>query len=64
YHGITEIDSEGGSYGILCIHDDEDERGFDNDFRVHVLSRGIIVEKADPFLSPFILTVEDVFSTD
>ncbi|WP_414705230.1 hypothetical protein, partial [Pseudobacteroides sp.] len=28
------------------MHDDEDERGFDNDFRVHVLSRGIIVEKA------------------
>jgi hypothetical protein len=49
------------SYGMLYIHDDEDKRGFENDFRVHVLSKGIIVEKADPFLSPFIPTVEDVY---
>lgn len=53
-----------GSYGMIYIHDDEDKRGFDNDFRVHVLAKGIIEEKADPFLSPFVPTIEDAYISD
>jgi hypothetical protein len=48
-----------GSYGLLYVHDAEDARGFDNDFRVWRLARGRITELADPFLSPLIATIED-----
>lgn len=53
-----------GSYGILYVHNEEDNKGFDNKFRVYVLSRGNIVEKVDPFFSPFIPTVEDAYLSD
>jgi len=49
------------SYGLLYVHDDEDHsRGADheNDFRVWRLARGGFGELADPFLSPYIPTVE------
>ncbi len=49
------------SYGLLYVHDDEDHsRGVDyeNEFRVWRLARGEFEEMADPFLSPYIPTVE------
>jgi hypothetical protein len=47
-----------GSYGLLYTYDDED---FDHEnvFRVYVLARGSLTERTDPFLSPFVPTVED-----
>lgn len=45
------------SYGLLYIHDDEDFN-FSNDFRVWRLARGNCDELADPFLSPYLPTVE------
>lgn len=48
------------SYGLLYIHDDEDHRGVDysNHFRVWKLVLGQLEELDDPFLSPYIPTVE------
>lgn len=46
-----------GSYGLLYIMDDESKHY--NAFRVHRLARGKLEELEDPFLSPFIPTVED-----
>ncbi|MCL2080003.1 MAG: immunity 7 family protein [Oscillospiraceae bacterium] len=48
-----------GSYGLLYLHDDEDANGFSNAFQVFVLARGTFQSKEDPFLSPYIPTVED-----
>jgi hypothetical protein len=45
------------SYGLLYVHDDE-AAGQDNEFRVWRLARGRFEELADPFLSPYIPTVE------
>lgn len=45
------------SYGILYIHDDE-HPVHDNEFRVFKLAQGSLSEHADPFLSPYFLTVE------
>jgi hypothetical protein len=45
------------SYGLLYVHDDEVE-GQANEFRVWRLARGRFEELADPFLSPYIPTVE------
>ena len=52
-----------GSYGLLYLLDDEDfQRGdHTNEFRVWRLARGVLEEQSDPFLSPFIPTVEDSF---
>jgi hypothetical protein len=50
-----------GSYGLLYEHDDEAEDGSDNEFVVHVLARGKVKKKSDPFLSPFIGVVEDEY---
>jgi hypothetical protein len=49
------------SYGLLYVHGDEDMRGGSepgNAFRVWRLARGRFDELADPFLSPYIPTVE------
>ncbi len=59
------------SYGLLYVHDDEDGlweitdeqiarhgNNYDNEFRVWRLARGEFEELADPFLSPYIPTVE------
>lgn len=48
-----------GSYGLLYTRDDEDQSGNDNRFQVLVLVRGSLVEREDPFLSPFVTVVED-----
>jgi hypothetical protein len=53
------------SYGLLYVHDDEDMRGGPepgNVFRVWRLARGRFDERADPFLSPYIPTVEPPWS--
>ncbi|WP_338019664.1 Imm7 family immunity protein [Paenibacillus piscarius] len=49
-----------GSYGLLYARDDEDNEGFDNEFKVFVLKQGGIQQKEDYFLSPFNLKVEDI----
>ena len=48
-----------GSYGLVYLYDDENKTGFNNDFQVFVLSRGTLRLQKDPFLSPYIPTVED-----
>jgi hypothetical protein len=45
------------SYGLLYIHNDESE-AHGNEFRVWRLARGRFEELDDPFLSPYIPTVE------
>ena len=45
------------SYGLLYIRDDEAPEQ-DNEFRAWRLARGLFEELSDPFLSPFIPTVE------
>lgn len=52
-------DQAPGSYGLLYTRDDEDIEGYDNEFRVFVLARGIIQQKEDVLLSPFVPIVED-----
>jgi len=48
-----------GSYGLLYVHDDEDENGEDNEFQVFVLAKGKLEKKKDAYLSPFIPVVEE-----
>ena len=52
-----------GSYGLLYVLDDEDyqDGDYQNEFRVWRLVRGALEERSDPFLSPFIPTVEDPY---
>lgn len=53
-----------GSYGLLYVRDDEDTYrigNHSNEFRVWKLCRGTLSELADPFLSPCIPTIEDVY---
>lgn len=45
------------SYGLLYAHDDEAEVQ-ENEFRVWRMARGEFEERADPFLSPYMPTVE------
>ncbi len=52
-----------GSYGLLYTLDDEDPIHY-NAFRVYVLARGTVTERADPFLSPFVPRVEDEYRND
>ncbi|GGM81777.1 hypothetical protein GCM10012275_60490 [Longimycelium tulufanense] len=49
-----------GSYGLIYVWDDEaqDWPGH-NAFKVLVLARGKVTERADPFLSPIVPTVYD-----
>ncbi len=48
-----------GSYGVLYARDNEDliDDNY-NKFKVYVLAHGQLTEKEDPFLSPFVPTVE------
>ena len=48
-----------GSYGMLYLRDDEDTNGFHNAFQVFVLLKGRFELHRDPFLSPYIPTVEE-----
>ncbi len=57
YRYIANIAS--GSYGIIYIRDDEDMKGYENQFQVFVLVRGKLCKQEDPFLSPVIPVVED-----
>jgi hypothetical protein len=50
-----------GSYGIIYTWDDEDESGYNNSFRVHVLARGNVSTKEDPYLSPCVPVIEDSY---
>jgi hypothetical protein len=48
-----------GSYGILYIRDSDNIiNECSNMFKVYVLAKGTVSEHTDPFLSPFIPTVE------
>ena len=61
-----------GSYGLVYVHDDEDNAGntdygrglmdFTNVFRVWRICNGELTELADPFLSPIVPTVTPSFS--
>ncbi|MBO9702713.1 MAG: hypothetical protein J7604_21050 [Sporocytophaga sp.] len=48
-----------GSYGLLYVHDDEDDRGNHNKFMVFRMAKGKVNELEDIFLSPYYPTVED-----
>ncbi len=48
-----------GSYGLIYLHNDEDDNGKDGVFQVFVLARGILSKAEDKFLSPLIPVVED-----
>lgn len=53
-----------GSYGLLYIQDDEDSGeswDHENEFIVWKLARGAVTREKDPFLSPYIPTVEDPY---
>lgn len=47
-----------GSYGLIYLYDDEDE-GKENEFQVFSLSKGIVKEFRDSYLSPIIPIIED-----
>ena len=57
FHFVAKIAC--GSYGMIYILDDEDKYGKNNEFQVYSISRGILHEQKDLFLSPFIPVVED-----
>ncbi|HET9109261.1 MAG TPA: Imm7 family immunity protein [Ktedonobacterales bacterium] len=61
FHTIAEVAP--GSYGLIYTMNDE-EPAYDNEFRVYVLARGTLVERNDPFLSPFVPVVEDPYHDD
>ena len=62
FHGWATVRvDDRDSYGLLYVHDDEDgAHGLDhsNEFRVWRLAGGRLEEVADPFLSPYLPTVE------
>ena len=59
-----------GSYGLIYVHDDEDQIGnrrygrgtedFSNAFRVHRIANGCVTEMSDPFLSPIVPTINPI----
>ena len=49
-----------GSYGLLHIHDFEDDDGWDNHFQVWVLKKGSLERCRDTMLSPYFPEVEEV----
>jgi hypothetical protein len=51
-----------GAYGLLYTLSDQDA-ACPNHFRVWVLARGTLVERGDPFLSPYVLSVDDVLAS-
>jgi len=59
FHYIAEVAP--GAYGLLYTRNDEDAT-HPNHFRVWVLARGTLVERGDPFLSPYFPDVEDLAS--
>ena len=59
YRRIAEIAS--GSYGMLCIRDDEDNT-FSNAFQVMIFKRGHMQQRTDTDFSPCIPVIEDDLS--
>jgi hypothetical protein len=57
---IAGLSSE--SYGLLYVHDDENSN-YDNEFRVWRLARGRLEERSDPFLSPYVPTIEEPYGS-
>lgn len=57
YQNIGKIAE--GSYGLIYLYNDEDINGKENQFQVFSLSKGLVKENIDPFLSPIIPTIED-----
>ncbi len=47
-----------GSYGLIYLYDDEEEEK-ENQFQVFSLSRGIVQELKDVYLSPIVPIIED-----
>ena len=47
-----------GTYGVMWEHDDSADET-ENSFRVRVMIRGALSERADPFFSPIVPTIED-----
>ena len=48
-----------GSYGILYARNDEDMKGFENEFQVWRLVRGEFEKMKDHYLSPCVPVIED-----
>lgn len=48
-----------GSFGLIYLYDDENSQGKENQFQVFILSKGVVREAEDSFLSPVVPTVED-----
>lgn len=48
-----------GSYGLLYVHDDEDQDGWNNEHQVFRMVRGQVTRHKDPFLSPVVGLLED-----
>ena len=53
-----------GSYGMIYLHDDENNDGKRNLFQVYTLAKGKIAEYIDEFLSPLTPKVEDAYEID
>jgi hypothetical protein len=47
-----------GSYGLLYVHDDEDA-GRDNSWVVYTMTRGMVAERSDTWLSPVVPVLQD-----
>ncbi len=61
--GLLDLFEEVGrlapdSYGLIHVRDDEDSRGFTNEFRVWRLAQGRLEEFSDVLLSPCIPVIE------
>jgi immunity protein 7 of polymorphic toxin system len=47
------------SFGLIYVWDDEDSRGFGNEFRVWRLARGEVQELKDVYLSPCVPVIDE-----
>jgi hypothetical protein len=65
HHRVVPAGRRAGAraYGLLYIYDDEDTTGLDNEFQVFRMVRGQVSMQKDPFLSPFMPTLEDPLHT-
>jgi hypothetical protein len=52
-----------GSYGLLYVHDEEDERQH-NEFPVYILKSGKLLKTKDSFLSSYEEEVEQTYDAD
>lgn len=56
YTSISETAT--GSYGVICLRDDEDEEHY-NEFQMYVFRKGKCIRRADKDFSPCIPMIED-----